>query len=238
MNLRYITLGLDYETYIENDNQIRYDFQLNTRFICNFFSKAIRKYKFKTDGTFNMLSISVHEDKIEAPSIVPLDVLKVELPFDRTHYEKIRGSEDCDFYLDIFEEGFKKAADFKQIPLDILLTLLADFRTKNCKNEWIFKRKKFKEHDLEITLTCEFTTNYFQIVATANQLSSEKELVKGVIIRTEPDEIIFQNMFKDFTLVGDHFIIVNKFDDPILKINKSKLFERLLDYTIILCKHT
>ncbi|MCQ4142566.1 hypothetical protein [Chryseobacterium sp. EO14] len=233
MTLYYISIGLDYDKYSKNENKYRYDFQLRTRFISNFFSKAVRKLRFKTDGTFNMISIALHEGKIKQPSISLIDVLKVELPFDRILYEKVKDTQACNFYLDLLEEGFKNASKFKAIPLDELLLLISEFRIGNCKNEWLLKKKKFKEKDIEIILTGEFTTNYFQVVTTVNQLSKKKELVKEVIIRTEPDEIVFENLIKDFKLIENQIEIINKFDDVILTINIDKLFERILDFNVI-----
>ena len=52
-------LELDYDTYIRTDNKLRYEFLLHTRYISNWFSRAMRKYKFDTDGVFKMISIDL-----------------------------------------------------------------------------------------------------------------------------------------------------------------------------------
>ncbi len=128
MNLRYIALGLDYDTYIKINNDLRYQFQLHTRFISNYFSKAIRKDKFDTNGAFNMISIALlPENKPEPTKIVGIDVLKTYLAFDPKRYEQIKGTGDCSYYLELLEQGFKKASEFKPIPLDILLNLIEEF---------------------------------------------------------------------------------------------------------------
>ncbi|KXK24134.1 MAG: hypothetical protein UZ12_BCD005002200 [Bacteroidetes bacterium OLB12] len=125
MTLRYIALGLDYDTYIKTDNKLRYQFQLHTRFISNYFSKAIRKYKFDTNGTFNMISISLLPDNGSVETkITAINVLETYLPFDQKRYEQIKGTEDCSYYLELLEQGFKKASEFKPIPLDTLLNLI------------------------------------------------------------------------------------------------------------------
>ena len=56
MTLYYIQLGLDYRDYITYDNELRFEFQKKTSFINDYFSKKVRKLKFKTDGSFNMIS--------------------------------------------------------------------------------------------------------------------------------------------------------------------------------------
>lgn len=232
MNLRYIALGLDYDTYIKKDNKLRYEFQCHTRFISNYFSKAIRKYKFDTNGAFNMISITLcPENKLEPTKITGLDVLKTYLPFDQKRYEKIKGTEDSSYYLELLEQGFKKASELKPIPLDTLLNLIKEFKKGGCKNEWLHKKKRFKEEDLEIILACEFTTNYFQLIATINQISTKKQLVKGVVIRTEPDEVLFDKMFKDI-YIDDNIIITDSSDSPRIIIDKEKVFTGKLDFEI------
>lgn len=225
MNLRYIALGLDYDTYIEANNDLRYQFQLHTRFVNNYFSKAIRKYKFDTNGVYNMISIALlPENELKPTKISGLDVLKTYLPFDQKCYEQIKGTEDCSYYLELLEQGFKKASEFNPIPLDTLLSLVEEFKKGGCKNEWQHRKKRFKEEDLEIVLTCQFTTNYFQLIATINQMSTKKELVKGVAIKTKPDEIHFDKMFKDI-LIHENFIVVTDASDSarvLINIEEAK----------------
>ena len=162
MTLRYILLELDYDTYIISNNNLRYEFLLHTRFICNWFSKAIRKHKFDTNGIFKMISINLlPENQIKPTKIFATDVLSTYLPFDQKRYEKIKGTEDCSYYLEMLEQGFRKAAAFKPVPLDTLLNLIKEFKNAGCKNEWQYKNRRFVKEDMQIILTCEFTTNYF-----------------------------------------------------------------------------
>ncbi|MDQ1097673.1 MULTISPECIES: hypothetical protein [Chryseobacterium] len=224
MNLRYIAIGLDYNTYIERDNKLRYQFQLNTRFISNYLSKEVRKIKFQTDGTFNMITIALTEDKLKETDIVPIDVLQTYLPFDRNKYEKIRGTDDCQYYIELFQKGFVKASKFKKLPLESLLEILRNFEDGGCKNEWLHKTKKFKEQNLEIKLVCDFNTNFFQLTAIINQLSDKKEIFNKAIIKTEPDEVLFDKMFKDIKIANGDIIITDKSDSPRIKISIDDLY--------------
>lgn len=220
MNLRYIAIGLDYDYYKKANNKLRYEFQCHTRFISNYFSKAIRKYKFDTNGVFNMISIALlPENDLKSTKISGADVLKTYLPYDQKRYEQIKGTEDCSYYLELLEQGFKKASEFKPIPLDTLLTLIDEFKKGGCKNEWIHKKKRFKELDLEVILKCEFTTNYFQLVTIINQISTKKELAKGIAMKTRPDEILFSGMFKDILIHDNYIIITDSSDSAIVLIN-------------------
>jgi hypothetical protein len=210
MTLRYIALLLENEV---KGRMYSSDFAYHTRFVSNYFSKAIRKYKFDTNGVFNMISIALLPDnKTEQTKITAINVLETYLPFDQKRYEQIKGTEDCSYYLELLEQGFKKASEFKPNPLDTLLNLIEEFKKGGCKNEWLHKKKRFKEKDLEVILTCEFTTNYFQLIATINQISTKKELVKGVVMKTRPDEIHFEKMFKDI-LMHENFIVITDASD-------------------------
>ncbi|MBP1165003.1 MULTISPECIES: hypothetical protein [unclassified Chryseobacterium] len=217
MKLRYVLLLLENEVAGKIYSS---HFLYHTRFISNYFSKAIRKYKFDTDGTFNMVSIALlPENKLEPTKITAIDVLETYLPFDQNRYEKTKGTEDCNYYLEVLEEGFKKAAVFKPIPLEDLLSLITEFKKGGCKNEWVHKKKRFKEIDIEVVLKCEFTTNYFQLIATINQISTKKELTKGIVIKTKPDEIHFDKMFKDIVVYKNFIVITDASDSAMALIN-------------------
>lgn len=227
MNLRYIALGLDREQF---DNDYRYGFEEHTRFISNYFSKSIRKFKFVTDGTFDMISIDgmLHTKE---PRIVPLNVLNVHFVFDKNRYEEIKGTKNVTYYLELLEQGFIKASDYKKIPLETLLELIEEFKMNGCINEWVHKKKKFKNHDLEIILTCEFTTNYFQLIIIINKISIKEELTRGVVIKTQPNEVLFEGMFKD-VFIDENIIITDESNDPIIIIDKADALNGKLNYKI------
>lgn len=234
MNLNYIHLGLDYYDYIESNNDLRYEFQKHTDFISDYFSKAVRKLKYKTDGSYKMISVLPTEFEIKPTKLQGYgDVIGVNLPFDKNRYEKIKGTSDCSYYLELLEKGFKKASEFKEVPLDSLLSIMEVFKQGGCKNEWTHKKKRFKEENLEIILTCQFTTNYFQLVATINKISPKKELVSGVLIRTEVGISIHEGMYKDVLINSDEILITDESDNPRIRINKIKVFEGVLDYIVV-----
>jgi hypothetical protein len=231
MNLYYIAIGLDYEKYSLTQNEIRFEFQQRTNFISDYFSKAVRKLKYKTDGTFKMLSIACSEYEIKPCYIVPFDVLKIEVPFDNSRYNITKQSDDCSYYLELLEQGFRKASEYKSVPLEDLLNLIVEFNAGGCKNQWLHKSRKFKKADLEVILTCEFTTNFFELIVTINQISTNTELVKGVIIRAKAGVSIHEGMYKDIIIEKD-IIITDSADSPRIIIDKASVFEGNLNYKI------
>jgi hypothetical protein len=232
MTLYYLHLGLDYDKYIENENELRYDFQLRTGFISNYFSKKLRKLRFATDGSFNMVSISLQEDVIDKPLIVPISVLKVPISFDRERYLSIRETSDFNYYIELLKLGFIKASEFKQLPVTEFLGILNEFVLSNCKNEWLILKKKFKPEDLEIILKGDYNTNHFQVTLTINKLSTKEELVNGIIITTEPDEIVFDTLI-DKIIIDKNIQIKDEFDKTIVEINKQDIYNRRLNFEII-----
>ena len=83
-----------------------------------------------------------------------------------------------------------------------------------------------------IILTCEFTTNYFQLVIAVNRISTKTELVRGPIIKTEPDEIVFEKTFKD-VYVDEHIVITDSLDRPRIIIDKKKAIAGELCFDIL-----
>jgi hypothetical protein len=231
MNLRYINIWLKPETGYSDD--YRYEFTLYTRFISNYFSKQIRKHQFVTDGTFSMVSIEPMPDKLEECKIVPDAALTAEVTYRKERYEQIKGTADCEYYLELLEEGFKKASMFKQIPLDTLLNSIDDFRKNGCKNEWQHKKKRFKEQDIEVILNCYFTTLDFRLLVTINKISTKENLCSGVVIRSKPDEIYFDKMFKDILIDKENIIITDATNSSRILINLKDTLNKRLSFKLL-----
>jgi hypothetical protein len=232
MKLRYISLGLEYNYYSKADNLLRYDFLLRTRFISNYFSREVRKYKIEVDG-FNMLSIALLPDINNSYStLTAINVLEVYLPFKRERYDLVRGTNDCNYYLELYELGFVEASKSSKIPLSILLEILHAFKLGGCLNEWTHKKKQFKSENLNIELKCEFDTNCFQLRLIISSLDTKEIVFNGIIARTEPDEVLFEKMFKDILIEDDKIIVTDNSDSPRFIINKIEAKLGKLDYQI------
>jgi hypothetical protein len=81
-----------------------------------------------------MISVNPTSDELKDCQIVPEDVLKVYVPFDKKKYDKIKGTENCEYYLELLEKGFREASEFKDVPLNSLLSLSSEFRENGYKN--------------------------------------------------------------------------------------------------------
>ena len=241
MKLFYIALGIDDMSLgiAGKRPRIAYasEFGYRTNFISNFLSRQIRKAHFETDGTFRMLCVKVTQDEPRRCAIVPDRVLEAQVSFDRERYDRIKGTSDFEYYLEILGQGFRKAADFKEIPLDTLIGIIDEFRKDGYVNEWLHKKKRFKDHDVEVSLNCFFTTLDFRLVATVRRLSTKEELCSGVVLRTEPDELHFDKEFKDVLIDRKNIVITDFLDRPNILIDLdnaregSFIFAKLPDRT-------
>lgn len=231
MNLRYINLWID--TTSGYDDDYRYEFKLHTRFINHFLSIQIRKHKLVTDGTFNMISVAPMPNNIETCEIIPFEVLKVTVPFNKNRYEQTKMTTNHEYYLELLEEGFERISKSKKISLDSLLKLLDDFRKGGYKNEWQHKKKKFKEYDIEVSLDCKFTSFDFQLIVSINKISTREKLVEGTVIRTLPDEIFFDKMFKDIIVNNESIIITDTSDSSRVEMSLKDVLNKKFNFKLI-----
>lgn len=216
MNLWYISVGLDNDSF---ETFYCYEFTKHTRFISNYLTRKIRKIGFKTDGSFRMISVNLVPSDVVECEIVFGDVLRVQLPFDNSKYERAKGTDDCEYYLDVFERGFRVAAEFREIPLGILCGLINEFRENGCKNEWLHKKRVFKKRNLEVELRCDFNTLNFTLTATIRSLLTKQVLCSGIVLTTDPDELAFDYKFKNVKADESNIIITNHVDLPSFLIN-------------------
>lgn len=230
MILKYINLWLSPETGYDND--YRYEFMLHTRFINHYLSIKIRKHKFNTED-FTMISVDPVPNGNVSCKMDAIDCLSVSIPFDNKEYEENKKTNNFEYYLKLLEEGFKGASEYRQIPLNVLLEIIDEFRSNKYKNEWRHKKKQFKELDLEIILDCKFTTLDFELIVTVNKISNKKQLITGVIIRTLPYEIYFDKIFRDILIDTDDIIITDASDSPRVKINLTDALNEKFNFKLV-----
>lgn len=209
----------------------RDNFNLNSRFISNNLSMNIRKLKIQTDGEFNMISIAPSLSIEHICRIIGDSALQARVTMNDETYNRMNELNKYEYYLQLLEEGYKICTQYRKIPLDQLLKLHQDFRDKGYKNEWIHKKKKFKEFKIEVILYCFFTSFDFRLVMSVYDDKSKLELVTGTVIRTLPDELCFNSLFKDIAIEKQYLFITDYQNRPKFKfllsniLNGNFLFE-------------
>ena len=211
----------------------RDNFNLNSRFVSNYLSMQVRKLKFETDGTFHMLGVSPSLEIKHICRVVGEKALQARISFDRSAYEQMNEFEKYEYYLQLVEDGYRICTQYKKIPLEQLLKLHQDFRNDGYKNEWLHERKKFKEQGIEVTLNCFFTSFDFRLLMTVYDINSKKELVSGTVIRTLPNEVCFDSLFKDL-MIEDNELIITEFQDrPKFKFLLADIFNGKFSFKLI-----
>lgn len=230
MNLRYIVLHMNHDSgYID---PFRDNFNLHSRFISNYLSIQIRKLKYETDGTFNMIAVSPTLDIKHICRVVGEKALDASISFDRDAYEQMTEYEKYEYYLQLLEDGYKICGQFKHIPLVDLLHLHQEFRLNGYKNEWLHKKKKFKNYGIEVTLNCFFTSLNFQLRISVYDIRNKTELISGTVIQTLPDEVCFSPLFKDLIIVGNDLCITEFQNKPKFIFNIYDIYDGIFKFQI------
>lgn len=231
MNLRYIALYIDSDSGYED--HFRNNFNLNCRFISNYLSIQVRKLKIHTDGTFNMISVAPSINIQHLCRIVGEKSLQARISFDKEKYQLMNEIERYDYYLKLLENGYKIQSQHKEISIEHLLKLHQTFKNNDYKNEWIHKKKTFKSHGIKVILKCIFTSVDFQLQMYVYNMKSGDKLLSGTVIRTLPDEICFESLFRDVTIENDELIITEYQDRPKFKFLLSDILNGNFSFKII-----
>lgn len=229
MKLRYINLCMNgvsgFDTNFENC------YCYNTRFINHFLSIQVRKLNIEAED-FNMISIEPLLDNKYECKIISDNTLKVHIPFNKAEYEKMNSFERTKYNLELIAMAYDLA--YKESFLnDVqeLLKLNKLFETLSYKNEWLHKRKTFKELNLEVYLNCYFTINQFELKISAYDLKNKLPFLEDqTLLKTWPDEVFFDYKFKDIIVLKDKLIVTNKFDEKNFIIDLENLFKGKLKY--------
>lgn len=213
MELRYILLRAGYGKY---DDNFFITFHDNVNFISNYLSKRIRSYHIKTDGSYNLLCISLTTGGNSA-KIESVNALSVNLHFsleDKMRYLQLKNEKDrFEFYLSLFEKGYRIAEKLKPIPTDLLLSLHSEFRKNGYINEKIFKKKQIKEYDIKVTLVHTLTSYDYQLMLLVS--NTKNELIgQGCIYKTLPDEILFDKNVRHLIIEDKNLVVTDFLNHP------------------------
>lgn len=235
MKLRYLNLTIDHlnERHYSEKKRFAYNFTSNCRFIANYLSKSIRKYKIENNIGIRMLSVTLTPDENHIKINECGCVLKVFLHFTRKDMEKLmllkKHEERFATYLNLYERGYEYArTQGFEIGQDTLLSLHRDFRENGYKNEWIWKKKLFRELDLYVFFRCTFTTIDFTLSIEVFNAKQTQRKLKETILRTYPDEICYDKDFRHIIINGNQIIITDFLDRPFLSFSLDKLRNGIL----------
>lgn len=161
-----------------------------------------------------MISVVPSIDITHQCRIVGDKALQARVSFNKENYEIMGELERNEYRLQLLEEGYQLCKQHRKIPLEALLNLHNQFREESYKNEWLHKRKKFKEYGIEVVLKCYYSSYDFKLVITVKHIGNKNDLISGVVIKTLPDEVYFDCLFKDVIIENNELIITEYQDRP------------------------
>ena len=198
MNLRYIALWIKHPVYSGIAEEVGYAFNSETRFVCNYLSKCIRKKKILMQG-FNMISVNLV--KGISPSIRLSNVdkcLTISVAVEDSLLDslgKMRSVEErAELFLRLLEEAYTFAKDYLSHCMETLMECHDQFRQANYLNEWTFWKKTVP--DAKLRIQAYLTNQNFKLLFEVFNRKSGDLMMSHTIFQTLPDELCFDYKFR------------------------------------------
>lgn len=217
MILKHLYVYLDPDEF-RDDIQVPFGFK--TRYLCSYVERALQRIRYQAEG-FSKICVRGSAHDIGACPIVPENAAVPSVGFDREEYETLAPEEHHEFFIRMLLEGLETCARFHRIPLTEMHACVDEFRRGGYRNEWIHCSKTLRQVGLRASLLCRLDVAAFALTLRLDR--SGKTVLEDVILRTEPDELIFSHRFKDVVLEGSTVVVRDKFDRPAFAVDAASL---------------
>jgi len=124
-----------------------------------------------------------------------------------------------DFLILKTKEGIENVAAATLIPKEEIYRGLDAFVINEYVNEWLYKKRSFKQHSLVVYLYCKLTQSGFTLVLKI--IKNDVVVFEEIILETDPDEVAFHYRFKDIIIEDGQLVITSK-------ISSQNLFTKKL----------
>lgn len=234
MNYRSIYLSRKYPFSgfgEEFDNKFRY----NTWILCNYLSRSVRKLHIPTDGEYNLLSCSITKEKDDV-RIVPVNSLCISLHVSEMEiksYLAMHSEHDrFEFYFSLLERGYRLASHTHNVPISELLKIHQQFRNVGYKNEWLFKKKMFREYGIKVILDHVLTSYAYHLRLTVTDMKG-KYINSGYIYTTYPDDIFFNKNVRHMIVTANTLVVTDFLNHPQFECQLEKLAKGIIKSTCL-----
>lgn len=218
MILRDIYLYPDLVEYPISTTSI---FRYQTRNICNYLERvALKSLKFKTND-FRRICIIGKSSPNDTAYVNSSNVLGVDVKFNEKEYLSLNTTQLNEYFIELLKDGINKINEHIQIPKKELLEGIESFRLGGYKNRWTQKTKQMKSLGLKCHLNCNLTMDNFHLsllIFKAKELIFEKEILK-----TKPDEIMFERLLNDVKLIDDKIVVLGKRDKIVYELDVKNI---------------
>ena len=185
-----------------------YGFLKKSRCLCNYLEREVLKpLKFRCEG-FNRIVIEVCTNPTYEFHVNSCQVAVVAIPFHKVVYESKQGDALTFYFAECLRTGLDQCFQSASIPRHELFAGIDRFIEGGMKNEWLYKSRTFREHRLKANLLCSLSPERFELTM---QIWHAKKLVfDQVILRTDPDEIAFEQEFRNMEIVGGALTVTSR----------------------------
>lgn len=226
MKLWYLTLGINADEGILRKRaglaehpmyhwEFKSDFSYETRALCNYLLKRVRKLRFETDG-FNQIAIKA---SLEPSSDLILDSsnnIRCQVPFNFDRYQRTPKSRQAlsELQIELIKAGLDKINAEFRLPTGAYLEAIDEFRKADYLNEWVVKSIYFKAHGLRCQLLASFDVAVFEMNLIVKRAGNT--IYTEMILETKPDEILFNRTIKDICLIDNHLALIEPIRDKVI----------------------
>ena len=217
MNYRYIILfagssGFGSGFGDEFDSKFNY----NTWFISNYLSLHVRKLHIPTDGPYNMFYCNITKEE-ESVKIMSTSSLNVKIHVEKEEIDKYLNQSTetrrYEYYLTLLERGYKLASLFRNIPVDVFLSIHQNFRENGYKNERLFAKKILRNMGIKIELYHVLTSYSYNLVLFVYDMKGNV-IGKNSIYETFPDDIHFSKNVRHLVIDNENLVITDFLGKP------------------------
>lgn len=110
--------------------------------------------------------------------------------------------------IEIYRDTVEKYDGYLNLPGKGLLASIDHFVEAGYKNQWVVKKRCFKDLRMTVQLRADFNTHYFELYADIFG-TNQKMLCTGLIARTRPDEVYYEGHFTEIYYDSGYFYICN-----------------------------
>ncbi len=196
-------------------------FNYHVFFIGFYLCKQLRQKKIEIEG-INIIEIVVGGDQTDPVKIIDNRSV-IHVPFDIDLYSSNDKFGKCFYYTKLVKEAFDLLAEVLNIPYCLLMDLINTLQQDNFVYRWKFKTISLPLNNLKINFYCHLTTDDFTITVEVDNLKDKRNILRGPVIRTKPDEIFFSHISNKIKIDEDRIFISTKWDVDLIMISINDL---------------
>jgi hypothetical protein len=208
--LRKVALDLDRHMWPE---EIGERFFRQSRSLCNFVSRKLKGTRVLVGDTGKIVVEGAKVPKAVV-SFNSEKVTFVRVPFDADRFlEAKEESQRQELFMAFLLEGLRVVQPRGGDATTLITERVEEFRRRGYKNEWIHKSHHYPHFHLVAKLACSITEEAFQLTLHLERPGEEPVLID--VLRTEPDDVCWEPLFKDIELHGDELTITARIPKPL-----------------------